>query len=108
MRRSEHGVEAWNPTVDSKVSLVHQTAREFLVGDSKISRSNTGTWKRSLQLAKSLLLTEICISYLLFGAFEERPLLLPPVNPIGSISKSIDRYCGGDFYARRASLVSAY
>ena len=61
---------------DSRIFLIHQTAKEFLIRDeaivtpSKQSIQNTGYWKHSLQPAKSnLILAKSSISYLLFDVF---------------------------------------
>ncbi|MCJ1432221.1 hypothetical protein MMC27_001577 [Xylographa pallens] len=67
--------------VDSKVYLIHQTAREFLVGDDYISSSlaqHTASpvqWKESFSPERSnLLLAEICIWYLQLRDFENEEL----------------------------------
>lgn len=54
---------------DSKIYLIHQTAREFLISND-FSRNHGGSsreiWKHSLDLAEShLILLKICLSYLL-------------------------------------------
>src|SRR5436190_18471487 len=63
--------------IDSKIYLIHQTAREFLVSRS-ISQSvsdisRTGRiWKGSLESVKSnLILAQICVLYLSFTDWEE-------------------------------------
>jgi ankyrin repeat protein len=69
--------------VDSKLYLIHQTAKEFLVSDkhakqhAKHGICSNGAWKCSLEPAESnLVLAKICISYLLFAEFESDPLVI--------------------------------
>ena len=64
--------------VDSKVYLIHQTAREFVVGgedfrsSSVLQASFSADWKRSFHTAQSnLLLAEICILYLQLRELED-------------------------------------
>jgi hypothetical protein len=65
--------------IDSKIYLLHQTAKEFLVqnslaNDPKTVQSNL-KWKYSLRPREShRILAEICIWHLLFGEFETHPL----------------------------------
>ncbi|KAF8536827.1 hypothetical protein BDD12DRAFT_933421 [Trichophaea hybrida] len=62
--------------IDSKIYLIHQTAKEFLINDST-TVPTTGMWKHSLLPAESsLTIANICIDYLLFTAFETHPLNL--------------------------------
>jgi hypothetical protein len=62
--------------VDSRVYLVHQTAKEFLIGNPN-TRAGEGVWKHSLHPVESdLTLANICIWYLLFTVFETHPLVL--------------------------------
>ncbi|UKZ63248.1 uncharacterized protein TrAtP1_004476 [Trichoderma atroviride] len=56
---------------DSKLSFIHQTAREFLVSRHQtgrkvlVSRERTGTWKNRLYLSESHgILSRACINYL--------------------------------------------
>jgi len=65
--------------VDSKVYLIHQTAREFLVGQENTDTSSelqvfsSGQWKNSFYSPHSnLLLANICIWYLQLQDFEEK------------------------------------
>ncbi|KAI9795942.1 MAG: hypothetical protein M1833_006590 [Piccolia ochrophora] len=61
--------------IDSKIYLVHQTARAFLINDPGIIPLDLGTWKHSLRLVDAhLVLAEISIRYLLFPIFEEDSL----------------------------------
>lgn len=69
--------------VDSKIYLIHQTAKEFLVKKSDAAKSSTDVqsqprvWKHSFEPGEShFVLANICISYLLFSVFEEAPLIV--------------------------------
>src|SRR5205814_8717517 len=56
--------------VDQKVYLIHQTAREFLVAKNEVL---AGRWKHSLDpVGSDLLMARICVTYLMFTAFEDR------------------------------------
>jgi len=73
--------------IDSKIFLLHQTAKEFLITKSNAAASHTdvqpqlGFWKHSLEPEKSdSILAEACISYLLFLVFEEAPLIVYKEN----------------------------
>ena len=64
--------------VDSKVYLIHQTAREYLVCEDYLDSSSapqafsSASWQKSFCSTQSnLLLTEICIRYLQLRDFEE-------------------------------------
>jgi ankyrin repeat domain-containing protein 50 len=64
--------------IDSRIYLLHQTAREFLVQvDTANSINDTHTslqWKYSINLQESHgILTRICIWHLLFAEFETQP-----------------------------------
>ncbi|KAL6406443.1 Ankyrin repeat, PH and SEC7 domain containing protein secG [Ilyonectria robusta] len=64
---------------DSKIYLLHQTAKEFLVPkgdpDARGDHDNRLIWKSSLQPPEShRILFQICIWHLLFTEFETRPL----------------------------------
>ncbi|KAJ4250968.1 hypothetical protein NW762_011618 [Fusarium torreyae] len=66
----------------SKIYLLHQTAKEFLVPNfephSTGSYNGRYTWKHSLQPSEShLVLFEICIQLLLFTVFEDKPIYAP-------------------------------
>lgn len=67
--------------IDSKIFLIHQTAKEFLIRDeatmTPIDHSDPSFdyWKHSLQPTESnLVLAKACISYLLFDVFESVPV----------------------------------
>jgi len=73
--------------IESKIYLLHQTAKEFLITKSNAATSHTdvqpqlGFWKHSLEPGKSnSILAEACISYLLFSVFEEAPLIVYKEN----------------------------
>ncbi|RSL82714.1 hypothetical protein CEP52_016898 [Fusarium oligoseptatum] len=64
---------------DSKICLIHQTAKEFLVSrhdeDLRGDHDNQLMWKHSLQPREShSILFQICIQHLLFTEFETHPL----------------------------------
>ncbi|KAH7124971.1 hypothetical protein B0J13DRAFT_531240 [Dactylonectria estremocensis] len=64
---------------DSKICLIHQTAKEFLVAkdnlDPRTGHDNPLKWKYSLQPPVShRVLCQICIWHLLFTEFETNPL----------------------------------
>ena len=68
--------------VDSRVYLIHQTAREFLLSNSEPGtpnpdRAHTQQWKYSVTLKEShFTLAQICIWYLLFAVFDAQGLKL--------------------------------
>ena len=58
--------------VDQKVYLIHQTAKEFLVGTSK---ALTGQWKHSLDPVESnLTMARACIAYLSWTVFDNESI----------------------------------
>jgi ankyrin repeat protein len=55
---------------DSRVYLIHQTAKEFLIAKESIQRSGNDCWKHSLEDEKSqTVLAKICVQYLSFTNF---------------------------------------
>ncbi|RPA99865.1 hypothetical protein L873DRAFT_862724 [Choiromyces venosus 120613-1] len=73
--------------IDSKIYLVHQTAREFLI---KGSSSSHGNWQYTLCPGDSnFIMADICISYLALEEFASDPLVL--VNTY-SKEESFDNY----------------
>jgi len=69
--------------IDSKVYLVHQTAREFLI---KGSLPGYGNWQYTLcPIDSSFILADICISYLSLQEFETDPLAMDPVGIPGRV-----------------------
>jgi hypothetical protein len=79
---------------DSKVYLIHQTAKEFLVKDDAIRPSTMGIWKYSLEPKESdLILAKICMRYLCFAEFESDPLVIPGERRFTTEAwKYIDQY----------------
>ncbi|KAH0537658.1 hypothetical protein FGG08_005571 [Glutinoglossum americanum] len=60
--------------IDSKVYLVHQTAKEFLIKSSNTVAPIGDSWGHCLDLADSnLALAKVCIWYLSFDVFEQPP-----------------------------------
>ncbi|PWW78753.1 hypothetical protein C7212DRAFT_355414 [Tuber magnatum] len=60
--------------IDSKIYLVHQTAREFLI---KGTLAGQGNWQYTLSpIDSSFILADICISYLSLREFESDPLMV--------------------------------
>ncbi|RPA99830.1 hypothetical protein L873DRAFT_1682249 [Choiromyces venosus 120613-1] len=73
--------------IDSKIYLVHQTAREFLI---KGSSSGHGNWQYTLCPGDSnFIMTDICISYLSLEEFASDPLVLVDTY---SMKESLDNY----------------
>jgi hypothetical protein len=59
--------------VDSKIHLIHQSAKEFLVRKNN-EESKAHIWRHSLDLREShKILSEICITHLFFDEFREHP-----------------------------------
>jgi len=81
--------------IDSRIYLIHQTAREFLLSNSNPVMSSqdqnyTRVWKHSLTLeASNLILARICIWYLLFAVFEVEHLKPPPDLSGGPIRSGV-------------------
>lgn len=62
--------------IDSKIYLVHQTAREFLIDINNSRTEDLDMWQNSLNpLEADNVLAQICVSYLMLKDFEERPLI---------------------------------
>jgi len=94
--------------IDSKIYLMHQIAKEFLIAKSNAVASPTDVkpqsevWKHSLGPEKSdFILAEACVSYLLFLVFEEAPLIL---YGKGKKYKRIMRYCEEHKFLHYSSL----
>jgi hypothetical protein len=78
---------------DSKVYLIHQTAKEFLVKNGIIQFLSVGTWKHSLEPRESnLVLAKICIWYLLFTVFESDPLVIDSGASAYDIPFNVEEY----------------
>lgn len=81
--------------IDSRIYLIHQTAREFLLSNSNPVMSSqdqnyTRVWKHSIKLeASNLILARICIWYLLFAVFEIEGLKPPPGLSGGPIRSGV-------------------
>ncbi|KAJ6256012.1 hypothetical protein Dda_9306 [Drechslerella dactyloides] len=66
--------------VDSKIYLLHQTAKEFLVRAGS-EATFSGSWKQCLiPRDSSLMLAKACLTYLLFDVFESDPPQLPEIT----------------------------
>ena len=81
--------------IDSRIYLIHQTAREFLLSNSNPvmsaqGQNNIQVWKHSLTLdASNLILARICIWYLLFAVFQVEHLKSPPDLSGGPIRSGV-------------------
>lgn len=61
--------------IDSTIFLVHQTAKEYLIGGFKPNDPGVGAWKHTLNPIESdSVVANICVRYLLFVDFETKPL----------------------------------
>src|SRR5207302_4871890 len=86
--------------IDSKIYLVHQTAREFLI---KGSSAGQGNWQYTLCLKDSnFMIADICISYLSREGFAGSPLA---INTLGLVSREavndcLQKYSFLDYAAR--------
>lgn len=86
--------------IDSRLYLLYQTAKEFLVRNDT-ANSSEGVhidlkWKHSLRPQEShRILTEICIWYLLLEDFENSPL-----GEDGSLSRYVEDYIFLDYSAK--------
>ena len=81
---------------DSRVYLLHQTAKEFLVSQGYLPSSDgsmnahKGKWTHSFNLEISnLILVRICLIYLLFDVFEDKPL---KIGEFGEEPKAESRF----------------
>jgi ankyrin repeat protein len=86
--------------IDSKIYLLHHTAKEFLVQDDSVD-SPKGMyrdlkWKHSFRPREShRILTQVCIWYLLLAEFETHPL-----SEDESLSQYVDGYIFLDYSAK--------
>jgi hypothetical protein len=96
--------------IDSKIYLVHQTAREFLINDSTAAFPRTGLWRHSLDAVDSnVILAERCIWYLLFSDFGNLPFISLDDYPLASNSQTLrhdinqytEEHCFLDYAATR-------
>ena len=59
---------------DGKISLIHQTAREFLIQDSKLPRSRSGKWQGYLDMdSANCTMSQVCLKYLNLNDFARVP-----------------------------------
>ena len=55
---------------DGKVSLIHQTAREFLVQNTELPKLQSGKWQGYLDMATAYCtISQVCLDYLNFDDF---------------------------------------
>ncbi|KAH0559465.1 hypothetical protein GP486_004019 [Trichoglossum hirsutum] len=95
---------------DSKIYLIHQTAREFLVRENAPVRPARGIdprwkWAHSLEPGESnLVLAKICISYLQFSVFESHALVVDRAeehwNYLGTAARYAYEHCFLDYAAK--------
>jgi hypothetical protein len=89
--------------LDSKIYLIYQTAKAFLVSNSAATRnadllagqapSSSGVWNHCIELAEShCTVAEICVSYLLFTVFESQPLEIDEKSGQHSYSREAHQY----------------
>ncbi|RPA99854.1 hypothetical protein L873DRAFT_1827825 [Choiromyces venosus 120613-1] len=85
--------------IDSKIYLVHQTAREFLI---KGSSPGHGNWQYTLCPGDSnFIMTDICISYLSLEQFASDPLVLGDTyRKKESLDSYLEKYTFLDYAAR--------
>ncbi|KAI9889110.1 MAG: hypothetical protein M1814_005771 [Vezdaea aestivalis] len=58
--------------VDSKIYLIHQTARAFLINTDQLAGSESNLWRHSLNsIETERILAEICVSYFMLKDFED-------------------------------------
>ncbi|KAK6501938.1 hypothetical protein TWF481_009756 [Arthrobotrys musiformis] len=104
--------------IDSAVYLIHQTAKEFLLGsgESHLIRS-TGQafrWKNSLEVSDcNRILFYICVRHLFFSEFESDPYIPEQPHRIGSLYAStvvqsareyLERYLFLDYSANQWAI----
>jgi hypothetical protein len=78
--------------IESKVFLVHQTAKQFLVNNPDDGLGQ-GVWKNSLlPMDSDLTVALICIRYLLFTVFETEPLVLGDNERTYEVGREVDSY----------------
>src|SRR5438034_6635353 len=90
--------------VDSRIYLLHQTAKEFLVHDSLANHPKSTErdfkWKYSLRPQEShCILAEICIWHLLFREFETHPLNIDSI-----LSHYVDSHIFLDYSAKNWTI----
>ncbi|KAI9744634.1 MAG: hypothetical protein M1818_002163 [Claussenomyces sp. TS43310] len=89
--------------VDSKVFLIHQTAKEYLVAASPLS--GQGLWRHSFHLAESnYVLAETCIAYLSFSGLAEGLSLGTAANRFKFLDYALRNWPG---HFRSANITSS-
>jgi cold shock CspA family protein len=79
--------------IDSKVYLIHQTARTFLIKRDDVHKSIDRPWKHSIDLVKfNGTFAEICISYLSLPVFESHPMFIPAEIENAELNKIVSNY----------------
>jgi len=87
--------------VDSKIYLIYQTAREFLLSQESDSPLNSPRtkWKHSLTLKESNLeIAEACIAYLLSTEVEGYPHIADTTHIPGHFQKLVNQYSKNKFF----------
>ena len=80
----------------SRVYLIHQTAKEFLMSPTDVAEVSTTLWKHSLRAQDAeFLLASISVSLLMFDFFKEHPQFtgVDFKNGEGDLDEVVDRYC---------------
>jgi ankyrin repeat domain-containing protein 50 len=79
--------------IDSKIYLIHETAREFLISGPESVSGVSGLWNHSLHPTESnLILATICIAYLNFRIFKDCPLVLDHDQSYAEQRRVLRRY----------------
>jgi ankyrin repeat domain-containing protein 50 len=79
--------------IESRVYLIHETARDFLVNSLENRNQTPERWKHSLVSVESnLALAIICITYLNFRVFESHPLVIDENQEFKEVGKEVARY----------------
>ena len=87
--------------IDSKIYLIHQTAKEFLKRSTTIPATESSHWKQSLcPIESNLALANICINYLLFTVFETHPLVLGSTKSAEEIACYVGEHQFLDYAAK--------
>ena len=91
--------------VDSKVYIIHQTAREFLIDRGPNLRPNSrptndGTlWQHSMEVSESeFVMAKLCLVYLMFTEFETMPLVTNVQDRSRELymyDEQVDKYVSG-------------
>lgn len=96
--------------VDSKVYLIHQTAKEFLIGtDLEANNPEPGFWKHCLQPSTSQkILAEVCISYLYLKNFDMELEELEGLAGLEIADSEIKKWLNSDLSFQFADYSSNY